>query len=104
MTDIVSLVRFAIHQDDQLVPFAEQVEERFRLAGTAGERAGSVHGRAARVAPRHQGPHRRELRDREGRLRGRAVRAEGRASVVHAGSSAKTARALLDHLNRELVA
>jgi type I restriction enzyme R subunit len=30
LTDIVSLVRFAIHQDDQLVPFAEKVEDRFQ--------------------------------------------------------------------------
>lgn len=30
MTDIVSLVRFAIHRDDKLVPFAEKVEDRFQ--------------------------------------------------------------------------
>lgn len=29
LTDIVSLVRFALHQDDQLVPHAERVRERF---------------------------------------------------------------------------
>jgi type I restriction enzyme R subunit len=29
LTDVVSLVRFAIHQDDELVPFREQVMERF---------------------------------------------------------------------------
>lgn len=29
LTDIVSLVRFALKQDDELVPFAEQVAERF---------------------------------------------------------------------------
>ena len=29
LTDIVSLVRFALHQDDELVPFAEQVRTRF---------------------------------------------------------------------------
>ena len=29
MTDIVSLVRFALHRDDELKPFAEQVRERF---------------------------------------------------------------------------
>jgi type I restriction enzyme R subunit len=29
LTDIVSLVRFALHKEDELVPFAEQVEERF---------------------------------------------------------------------------
>jgi type I restriction enzyme R subunit len=29
LTDIVSLVRYALHQDDELVPFRDQVEERF---------------------------------------------------------------------------
>ena len=29
LTDIVSLVRFALHRDDELKPFAEQVRERF---------------------------------------------------------------------------
>jgi type I restriction enzyme R subunit len=30
LTDVVSLVRFAIHHQDALVPFSEQVDERFR--------------------------------------------------------------------------
>lgn len=30
LTDIVSLVRFALHQDGQLVPHAERVHERYR--------------------------------------------------------------------------
>jgi type I restriction enzyme R subunit len=29
MSDVVSLVRFALHHDDQLVPFADQVRDRF---------------------------------------------------------------------------
>jgi type I restriction enzyme, R subunit len=29
LTDIVSLVRYALHQDDELVPFRDQVEHRF---------------------------------------------------------------------------
>jgi type I restriction enzyme R subunit len=29
LTDVVSLIRFALHQDDELVPFSEQVRERF---------------------------------------------------------------------------
>jgi type I restriction enzyme R subunit len=35
LTDIVSLVRYTLHQDDELVPFRDQVEERFAawLAG-----------------------------------------------------------------------
>jgi type I restriction enzyme R subunit len=31
LTDVVSLVRFALHQRDELVPYAEQVRERFRV-------------------------------------------------------------------------
>ncbi len=31
LTDIVSLVRFATHRDDELVPFGEQVKERFAV-------------------------------------------------------------------------
>jgi len=30
LTDIVALVRYALHQDDELVPFPEQVEARFQ--------------------------------------------------------------------------
>jgi type I restriction enzyme R subunit len=30
LTDIVSLVRFALHQEDRLVPFAERVDRRFQ--------------------------------------------------------------------------
>jgi type I restriction enzyme, R subunit len=29
LTDVVSLVRYALHQDDELVPFRDQVEQRF---------------------------------------------------------------------------
>lgn len=29
LTDIVSLVRYTLHQDDELIPFRDQVEERF---------------------------------------------------------------------------
>jgi type I restriction enzyme R subunit len=31
LTDVVSLVRFALHQEQELVPFADQVRERFEL-------------------------------------------------------------------------
>ncbi len=31
LTDVVSLVRFALHQDEELVPFPERVERRFRV-------------------------------------------------------------------------
>ena len=40
LTDIVSLVRFALHRDDELVPFAEQVRERFENWMAQQENAG----------------------------------------------------------------
>ena len=40
LTDIVSLVRYALQQEDLLVPFAEEVEERFRVWLAQQEQAG----------------------------------------------------------------
>ena len=40
LSDIVSLVRFAIGQDTELVPFAEHVREQFEVWITAQERTG----------------------------------------------------------------
>ena len=40
LTDIVSLVRYALHQDDALVPFRDQVEERFAAWLAAQEQKG----------------------------------------------------------------
>jgi type I restriction enzyme R subunit len=40
LTDIVSLVRFALHQEEQLVPFADQVRGRFERWRAEQERAG----------------------------------------------------------------
>jgi type I restriction enzyme R subunit len=41
LTDIVSLVRFALHQEDELVPFQEQVEQRFAAWLTQQKQAGT---------------------------------------------------------------
>jgi type I restriction enzyme R subunit len=40
LTDIVSLVRYALHHDDELVPFRDQVEQRFAAWLTAQEQKG----------------------------------------------------------------
>jgi type I restriction enzyme R subunit len=40
LTDIVSLVRYTLHQDDELVPFRDQVEQRFGAWLTAQEQEG----------------------------------------------------------------
>ena len=75
MTDIVSLVRYAVGHDDELAPFAEQVEERFRGWLDAQEIAGpGVHWRAAPVAGGHQGPHRRQRQHRARRPSVRSLR------------------------------
>ena len=42
LTDIVSLVRYALHQDDELVPFREQVEARFTAWLAAQETQGTT--------------------------------------------------------------
>ncbi len=39
LTDIVSLVRYALHQDGALVPYADHVPERFRAPGSPSRRA-----------------------------------------------------------------
>jgi type I restriction enzyme R subunit len=41
LTDIVSLVRYTLHQDDELVPFHDQVEQRFAAWLTAQEQNGA---------------------------------------------------------------
>ena len=40
LTDIVSLVRYTLHQDDELVPFRDQVEQRFAAWLSAQEQRG----------------------------------------------------------------
>jgi type I restriction enzyme, R subunit len=42
LTDIVSLVRYALHQDDELVPFRDQVEARFTAWLTTQEQQGTT--------------------------------------------------------------
>jgi type I restriction enzyme R subunit len=42
LTDIVSLVRYTLHQDDELVPFRDEVEQRFAAWLTVQEQKGVV--------------------------------------------------------------
>ncbi len=49
LTDIVSLVRYTLHQDDQLIPFRSQVEERFAAWLSAQQQRGS-HSRWSRCS------------------------------------------------------
>ena len=50
LTDIVSLVRFALHQDGRTRPLPRQVRSASRLAAPARERRRGFHRRAARMA------------------------------------------------------
>ena len=43
LTDIVSLVRFALHQDDELVPYADRCGAVRELDGAAGEPRAALH-------------------------------------------------------------
>src|SRR5205085_866785 len=40
LTDIVALVRYALHQDDELVPYPQQVDERFEAWLLSQQQAG----------------------------------------------------------------
>ena len=42
LTDIVSLVRYTLHQDDELIPFRDQVEQRFAAWLSAQEQKGVI--------------------------------------------------------------
>jgi type I restriction enzyme R subunit len=54
LTDVVSLVRFAFHQEGELVPFRYKVEAKYpRLDRGAGGERRSLHLRAAPVARRY---------------------------------------------------
>ena len=107
LTDIVSLVRFALHQDDELVPFAEQVRERFeRVAGAAGEpRARRSRAEQRALAGDDARPHRDEPGDRRRRLRPtrRSPRRAGSATRG-AGVRRGAARAIVSELNEVLAA
>ncbi len=71
LTDLVSLVRFAIHQDNELIPFPERVNANFKawlatqeavIRGEGESRA--FHPRTNALARNDPRPHRREPRHR----------------------------------------
>ena len=75
LTDIVSLVRYTLHQDDELVPFRDQVEERFAAWLASQEQKGvTFTDGAAAVADLDEGEHRHRAGDHAGVLRVHAVR------------------------------
>ncbi len=64
LTDIVSLVRYTLHQDDELIPFRDQVEQRFTAWLAMQEQQRShLHDGAVAVADLDEGEHRRGTRD-----------------------------------------
>ena len=70
LTDLVSLVRFAIHQDNELVPFPERVNANFKSWLAQQESLGKKFTfRAAPLARNDPRPHRSESRHRSERLR-----------------------------------
>ena len=70
LTDLVSLVRFAIHQDNELVPFPERVNANFKSWLAQQESYWQeIHIRAAPLARNDPRSHRREPRNRSERLR-----------------------------------
>ena len=86
LTDLVSLVRFAMDQDDELTPFGEHVRGAFRpLARTTAHRGPRLHARAGPLAGDDPRPHRGQRGDDGGRSRLRAVRRGGRPGSRGAG-------------------
>ena len=70
VTDLVSLVRFALEQETILAPFAETVKDRFAAwLSDAGGDGQPVHARAASLAGDDPGPGRRQPDRRDGGLR-----------------------------------
>jgi type I restriction enzyme R subunit len=108
LADIVSLVRFAVHQDDELVPFADRVRERFEGWMAMQETIRQAHGRA--FTPEQ----RRWLEAIRDHIAGSASMDAGDfelAPFVQRGGLARAyalfgreLQALLDEMNRELVA
>ena len=75
LTDIVSLVRYTLHQDDELVPFRDQVEQRFAAwLSCPGAEGGHLYGGAEAVADLDEGEHRRRTRDIARVVRVHAIR------------------------------
>ena len=105
LTDIVSLVRFALHQDDELVPYAERVRERFEswMAQQAnrGRTFTDEQGRWLEMMRDHIATS-LEIDDR--RLRLTPVRAGGRAADARAQVFGKELRAAARELNEVLAA
>ena len=58
LTDIVSLVRFTLEQEDELVPFRDQVEQRFQAGCCPRTEGRRIYRRAASMADLDEGEHR----------------------------------------------
>ena len=64
LTDLVSLVRYTLHPDEVLIPFRDQVKERFAAWLAAQQQKGViVHGGAVAVADLDEGEHCHRTRD-----------------------------------------
>ena len=75
LTDIVSLVRYTLDQDNELVPFRDQVDLRFAwLALDPGTEGRPVHRRATPMADLDEGEHRLRDGNHNGVVRVHALR------------------------------
>jgi hypothetical protein len=118
LTDLVSLVRFAIHQDNELVPFPERVNANFKawlatqqqtpspLRGEGGGGGERIHPRTTEMAGNDPRPHRRQPRHRAGRLRIRALLQQGGLGKVYQlfGAWSPSEHALIEQLNENPLA
>ncbi len=105
LTDIVSLVRYTLHQDDELVPFRDQVEERFAAWLAAQEQKGVAFTRgAAAVADLDEGEHRRRTRDQRPSPSSTPPSSSTAASARQSRSSATSLAPLMNELTEALAA
>jgi type I restriction enzyme R subunit len=109
LTGLVSLVCFAIHQDDELVPFPERVNANFKawlhsLPRPPGEGLGVREDfpRTTPLAGNDPRPHRRQSRHRAGRFRIRPLRPGGLGKVVQLFGA--ELNSLIEQVNESLAA
>ena len=101
LTDIVSLVRYTLDQDDELVPFRDQVEARFAAWLLTQEQPGVVFtDEQTAVADVDEGEHRERTWGSGRVVRVHALRRARRASARRIRCSATGLAPLMDELHR----
>jgi type I restriction enzyme R subunit len=102
LTDLVSLVRFAMQQDNELVPYPERVASNFK-AWLAQRTPAALHPRTTTLAADDPRPHRRQPRHHLDDFEYAPFNKEGGLGRVHQLFGEELPK-VIEALNRELVA